>query len=222
MCFSATASFGASAVLSVIGVATLRKVKTSNQIPFASIPLIFGVQQFSEGFVWLALSNPAFASVEKISAYTFLVFAQMVWPLCVPIGITMLEKDVKRKKILQLFIGIGAIVSAYFAHRLVMYGANPNIDGHHVAYRQVYPDTWNHVADMLYGVATLIPTFLSKTKKVWVFGLAITISYIVAYLVYVNYILSVWCFFSAIISILIYWILSQSSNQDHLRKNSFV
>ena len=45
MCFSATASFGASIVLTGIGVASLKQVKEPAQYPFASIPLIFGVQQ---------------------------------------------------------------------------------------------------------------------------------------------------------------------------------
>jgi hypothetical protein len=207
MCFSAGASFGASAVLSVMGVATIKKVKSPYQIPFASIPLIFAVQQFSEGFVWLALSNPAFASMEKISTYTFLVFAQIVWPLCVPISITMLEKDASRQKILKIFVGIGVLVSSYFAHRLLMYGAHANINGHHVAYKQIYPDSWGHTADMLYGIATLVPTFLSKVKKMWTFGLALSISYMITAIAYANYILSVWCFFASIISILVYIIL---------------
>jgi hypothetical protein len=215
MCFCAEASFGASAVLAVIGVAVIKKAKTRSQIPFASIPLIFAVQQFSEGFVWLALSNPAFAPLEKISSHTFLVFAQIIWPIWVPLAITTLEKDAGRKNILKLFVGIGVLVSSYFAHRLVMYGVHPNITGHHVAYKQVYPDTWNHVADMLYGIATLVPTFLSKTKRVWIFGLTVTIAYVITYIVYVNYILSVWCFFSAIISILIYWIVQHSKHSNH-------
>lgn len=207
MCFSAGASFGASAVLSVIGVSVIKKVKSPYQIPFASIPLIFAAQQFSEGFVWLALSNPVFAPLEKVSSYAFLFFAQIVWPICVPIAIVMLEKDAKRKKILLLFVGIGVLVSSYFAHRLLMYGVHPNITGHHVAYKQVYPDSWGHVADMLYGIATLGPTFISKVKRMWTFGLAVSISYVIAYIVYVNYILSVWCFFASIISILIYVII---------------
>ena len=221
MCFCAEASFGASAVLTVIGVAVIKKAKSPSQLPFACIPLIFAVQQFSEGFVWLALSNPAFAHVEKISSHTFLIFAQMVWPIWVPLAIMMLEKDTKRKNVLKLFVGIGVLVSSYFAHRLMFYGVHPTIAGHHVAYKQVHPDSLGHIADMFYGIATLVPTFLSKTKRVWVFGLTVTIAYMITYIVYVNYILSVWCFFSATISILIFWIIqhSDSESRKHLFEN---
>jgi hypothetical protein len=205
MCFSTGASFGASVVLSVIGVAVLKKVKAPHQVPFASIPLIFAVQQFSEGFVWLYLSNPVFAWA-KASPYLFLTFAQIVWPLWVPVSIAILEPDVKRKKVLNIFIGVGLLVSTYFAHRLWMYGVHPNIEGYHIAYQQIYPDSLSHVADILYGVATLVPIFLSKIKRMWTFGLAVFVAYLVTYIFYVNYILSVWCFFSAVMSVLIYFI----------------
>jgi len=207
MCFSAGASFGASAVLSVIGVAVIKKADSPYQIPFASIPLIFSVQQFSEGFVWLSLSNPAFAPMEKISTFTFLIFAQIIWPLFVPISITLLEKNVKRKNILKIFIGVGILVAFYFAHRLLMYGVKPNIARLHVAYKQVHPDSLGHIADMLYGIATLAPTFLSKVKRMWAFGLLVAISYMITFVFYSNNILSVWCFFASIISITIYVIV---------------
>jgi hypothetical protein len=206
MCFCAEASFGASAVLSVIGIAAIKKVKTRDQIPFSVIPFIFAVQQFSEGFVWLALANPAFAFLGKVSSYIFLIFAQIIWPLLVPISITMLEKDKKRKRILNLFWGIGFLVSSYFTHRLIMYGVQANIAGHHVAYKQVFPDSLAHIIDVLYGLATIAPIFLSKVRRMWTFGVAVSIAYIITAIFYVHYILSVWCFFAAIISILIYLI----------------
>lgn len=211
MCFSAGASFGASAVLTVMGIATIKKSIFSDQLPFASIPFVFAVQQFSEGFVWLSLSKPAFESLQIIASSTFLIFAQMVWPLFVPVAIFLMERDMKRKRILSIFIGIGVLVAAYFAHRLFAYGVHPDSAGHHVVYKQYYPDSLGHIADALYGIATLMPTFLTKTNKVWIFGLAITISYIIAYFVYTNYILSVWCFFASIISMLIYFIIKSTT-----------
>lgn len=209
MCFSAGASFGASAVLSVIGVSVIKQVKAPKQLLFAAIPIVFAVQQCSEGLVWLSLSHPEFAFLEKISSYMFLIFAQMVWPLCVPTSIYLLEKNGVYKKILLIFVAIGVMVAAYFAFRLFNYGVNPNILGRHVSYKQIYPDHWNHIADMCYGIATILPIFISRVKKIWIFGLAISVSYLVAALVYVNYILSVWCFFASIISVIIYFIVKE-------------
>ena len=44
MCFSATASFIAGVPLSVLGVAAVKKAERKAEIPFAMIPLLFGVQ----------------------------------------------------------------------------------------------------------------------------------------------------------------------------------
>ena len=64
MCFSAGASFSAGVVLSVIGVATIRIVKHPSQLLFACIPIIFAVQQISEGVLWKTLPDPAFATIQ--------------------------------------------------------------------------------------------------------------------------------------------------------------
>ena len=54
MCFSETASFLAGTGLSVLGVATLRATQRRSEIPFAAIPLMFGLQQMVEGALWLS------------------------------------------------------------------------------------------------------------------------------------------------------------------------
>ena len=51
MCFSATASFISGTTLCVIGVATLKQTKGSAEVPFALIPLLFGIQQLIEGVI---------------------------------------------------------------------------------------------------------------------------------------------------------------------------
>ncbi len=106
MCFSTSASFGAGAILAVIGVASIKKAKSPSETFFASIPLIFSFQQFTEGFVWLSLSNPTYAFLQQISTYTFLFIAQVIWPTWVPLSIFLLEKKSKRKIIQKILIGI--------------------------------------------------------------------------------------------------------------------
>ena len=81
MCFSAGASFAAGAVLSIIGVGSIRKAQSPSQVLFASIPLVFSVQQVSEGVLWLALQNSKFESLAPLATYLFLFFAQVLWPL---------------------------------------------------------------------------------------------------------------------------------------------
>ena len=56
MCFSATASFIAGTTLSVVGVAALKRTEAKTELPFAAIPLLFGIQQLIEGVIWLTFS----------------------------------------------------------------------------------------------------------------------------------------------------------------------
>jgi hypothetical protein len=66
MCFSATASFAGGVIISVIGVAVVTKVHKPSQLLFACIPLFFGLQQFTEGVLWLAIPNPEYAGIQRI------------------------------------------------------------------------------------------------------------------------------------------------------------
>ena len=69
MCFSATASFVAGSALVVLGVATLRATRRKSEIPFAAIPLLFGIQQLVEGLLWLSFR---FDSPQLKTAMTYL------------------------------------------------------------------------------------------------------------------------------------------------------
>src|SRR5690242_9093334 len=57
MCFSVGASFTASGILAVIGgFALVRAPKYYRAL--AAIPLLFALQQFAEGVVWMTLTHP--------------------------------------------------------------------------------------------------------------------------------------------------------------------
>ena len=111
MCFSATASFGASAVLGVIGVVSLSKAKTKPQKLFGTIPLLFSIQQLTEGLLWISLRNTDMSNWLPFLTYTFLVFAMAVWPFWIPFTIHKLETDEKRKRLTKVFAWIGAFVA---------------------------------------------------------------------------------------------------------------
>ena len=81
MCFSAGASFGTSVGLAGIGVAAIRKAGDGSQRLFAAIPLIFAIQQLTEGFVWLALMHRNYSTCQAPSVYFYIFFAYAAWPL---------------------------------------------------------------------------------------------------------------------------------------------
>ena len=55
MCFSPQADFTAGAVVTLVGVETLRRVRVRRELIVGALPLLFGIHQLVEGFVWLGL-----------------------------------------------------------------------------------------------------------------------------------------------------------------------
>ncbi|MHB1278046.1 MAG: DUF6629 family protein [Bacteroidia bacterium] len=209
MCFSASASFGASVLLSFIGVASLKKVQSPNQFPFASIPLIFAVQQAFEGFVWLSFSNPAFEEYGSGSSYIFLLFAQVVWPVWVPYSILILSPKEQRTWLQKGFLLAGTVVSVYLGYCLLNFPVKVYILGYHIAYDQSFPAKPALFIGALYLLATIAPILFSRLSRMWVLGILILISYLVTALLYSDYIISVWCFFAAIIGVVILAIVAK-------------
>ncbi len=200
MCFSASASFGAGVILSTIGVITIKKVESKSQLVFASIPFIFAVQQISEGFLWLALANPKYAFLEGFTSHAFIFFAQVVWPIFVPLGVFLLNK---KNKIQKLFLAVGILISLYLAFSLFTYGIKAEIDQHHILYLSKNPIQIWHIGSILYFIATILPLLFSRIKGMKILGLTILLSYIIAFLIYKRHFLSVWCFFASLISVII-------------------
>ena len=218
MCFSASASFGAGIVLSAVGIASVKKAQTPSQVIFASIPLMFAVQQITEGFLWLSLTNPSYAALQEVTTYNFLFFAQVVWPIWTPLGVYKLDPEKKRRTIGKVLIGIGALVSAYLLYCLVTYHVEAKLIGYHISYQQDYPISPGRYGTLLYVVATIVPPFFSRVKHMWMLGAAISISYIITAILYTDYVVSVWCFFASIISIAIYIIMKENKKITEVRE----
>lgn len=203
MCFSAGASFGASVILGTVGIASIRKVQEPSQIPLASIPLLFAVQQFSEGFLWLSLTNPEYASWQQIPAYVFLLFAQIVWPTLVPFSILIIEKDRGRRNLLIIMLGVGVTLSVYLAYCMIFYDIRAQVTAHHIQYTLNFPMRFAWFSGIVYFIPTVLPPFFSSIKRMRILGLTILTSYLVTTLFFHEYIISIWCFFAAILSVIV-------------------
>jgi hypothetical protein len=210
MCFSPEASFAGGVIISAIGVATITKVHKSSQLVFASIPLFFGIQQIAEGFLWMTLPGNDFIITQKISTYAFLIMAQVIWPSLIPVSITLMEENIKRKRILGILSGLGLLLSLYYAFCLLTFSVNPQISGYHILYTNSFPKFLSNPAFAVYLFVTITPLFISGIKKTWLLGILMTLSCLVTAIFFRQYLTSVWCFFAALISGVIFWILLDS------------
>jgi general stress protein CsbA len=220
MCFSATASFSAGIALSVIGAASIKKAQDSSQYAFAFIPLLFAIQQFSEGFLWLSFINPDFEQMRQPATYFFLFFAQVVWPLIAPIALLLIVKKEVRINSQRIFVVIGSLLSVYLFYCLWNYPVSAEASEQHIAYKMNYPPSLRNYAGILYTAATILPPFFTRIKSMWLLGAAILISYIISAILYTDYLVSVWCFFASVISLSILYILVNIVNSDKKSKVS--
>ena len=207
MCFSAEASFAGGVIISAIGVATITKVHKPSQLIFASIPLFFGFQQFAEGLVWLTIPNPGDANILKIATYVFLIMADFLWPVMIPLSVLFMEENKKKKRILQVLFFAGLALSMYYAFCLIFFNIYPQISGYHILYKTDFPKALSMPAFIIYLIVTITPLFISSIKRTHLLGVLMFLSCLVTAIFFRQYLTSVWCFFAALISGVIYWIL---------------
>lgn len=217
MCFSATASFTAGTLLTITGVASIVKSPHRSQLIFAAIPLLFGIQQIAEGILWITLPNPQYLNIQKIFTYIFLFFAQILWPIWVPIAFFLLERNTKRKNMQKIPILAGFVVALYLLYCLLNYNVSAKIEQKHIAYIQDYPSVFRVYGFVFYGFSTIFPPFLSHFRRMWIFGIAVIISYVVSAIFYEHYVFSVWCFFASIISVITYLIILKLGREEQRR-----
>jgi hypothetical protein len=213
MCFSAGASFAGGIIISAIGAATVSKVHKSSQLVFASIPLFFGIQQIVEGCLWMLLPETDYINIQKATTYLYLILAQVLWPTIIPVSVLLMEENRKRKKMLRIFLALGLLLSSYYAICLIFFTVTPIINGYHILYTTTFPDFFSIPAFIVYLIATITPLFISGVRRAHYLAILMFLSCLITAIFFTQYLISVWCFFAAIISGVIYWILNDSKKE---------
>ncbi len=198
MCFSAPISFLSSALLTTIGIYSLMKMPDRRFTLFAAIPILFGLQQLSEGFVWLGIAPHLTSSI-------FLTFALLIWPIWMSPALYMLERSQWHKQILLITGGLGLIWSGTLLYLLLTYGAVVNAQCAHIYYALNIP--WHlptPLSIMCYYIPTILPFILSSYRALRLFGFLCTLFIGITLFFWHHFFISVWCFFSAILSLMVY------------------
>jgi len=201
MCFSATASFSAGAILAGLGILTLRRVQRPQDRALAGIPLLFALQQALEGVVWLSLHGTT-PGLLGIATQTYSLFSHVLWPIYVPAAVWLAEPAGRQRRALSLFLLGGVLVGIFLMYGMV---ANPIVAiqvGHHVDYES--PHFYLTVVLVLYLAATTMSAIFSSHRVVRLFGFLLLVSAGAAYFAYSRWFISVWCFFAAVLSAVIY------------------
>lgn len=202
VCFSAEASLLSSAALTVVGVATLRQVQQPNERALAAFPLIFAFHQLIEGVLWLAHDHNGPAWLISLLAHAFPLIAYVVWPTLVPYAIYRMEPHALRRKLLLTCRVIGVAVSLFFLVYITEGPVTAKFVNQSIHY-DFYFSFWV-LSQWLYGYAIIMATFFSSHKIINAFGLGLVITYNIAKQFYLASYPSVFCFFAALLSLILF------------------
>lgn len=206
MCFSTTASFTASAVLFAVGAASIGRNSSRSHRVFAGIPLIFSVQQAAEGAVWWTMDVPAHAMLQRIAVDVFLGIALVVWPSWVAFSLRLVEQQSTRRRGLTALCWFGLCVSVSSVWLLTRWQPVAVTARHSIQYNFPGPgDTTLHVLLVVaYAVTTIVPFFVSTLRVARTMGGTLLVSIALTIVIQHGTLTSVWCFFAAILSGLVF------------------
>jgi hypothetical protein len=201
VCFSATANFVGSGVLGTVGVVTLTKVKHRRELMFASLPTLFAMHQFVEGFVWLGLDGLLSPKVTYLAGEAFVFYAQGLLPFLLPLSVLLFEPTGLRRRWMLPFAILGALTSLYMLWALLSYPLEFYVKRNSIVY--VNPGTnytWLAVA---YIFATCGSLLFSRVRDMVIFGYANLFLLLFVMAVKRYAFTSLWCAYAAVASVII-------------------
>ncbi len=201
MCFSAAANFVGSSVLAGVGVVTLTRVKHRRELLFASLPTLFAIHQFIEGFVWLGLDGILSPAVAHDMGAAFMLYAQGLLPFLLPLSVLLFEPDLKSRRRMVPLVVLGGGTTLYILWALTAYPTQVYVKGDSIVY--INQATNNTAVAVLYVIATCGSLFLSKIRVMIMFGMANLAILLVVMAVKRYAFTSLWCAYAAIASVII-------------------
>jgi hypothetical protein len=201
VCFSATANFVGSGVLGAVGVATLTKVKHRRELLFASLPTLFAIHQFTEGFVWLGLDGTLSPAIAHDMGAAFMLYAQGLLPFLSPLSVMLFEPDAKSRRRMLPFVVLGGATTLYILWALTAFPLQLYVKSNSIVY--INQATNNTAVAVLYVVATCGSLFMSGIRMMVVFGAANLVILLIVMEVKRYAFTSVWCAYAAVASVII-------------------
>jgi hypothetical protein len=226
MCFSATVSYSAAAVLVSTGVYAIQQARRLHPpyLMWALVPIFFGLQQAFEGRVWQELdAGDAGAAVPFALGFHF--FSHFLWLWWLPLCSYLVEpgqasktgRISKIEKLRKRVIGGCAIFGA-FAGALVYSEMLFHPEWMSVAVREqsiTYDFSFPYRSPIhlpitpaaLYALTILVPLLFSSHRLIRIFGGLVALSMVLASAAYGYAYVSVWCFFAAVLSLYLVYMI---------------
>jgi len=218
MCFSAEVSYSASVILVGTGIVASRNAR-GMPLPYrllALVPVFFGIQQGFEGRVWQEMRA---GSNEDAVVYAlgFHLFSHFLWLWWFPLCSYLLEPVIIRKRVFLGLCLFGALTGGLVYINILVHPEWMAVSVKHysIVYDISSPYRGTvHIpipASALYALIVLVPLLWSSHRQIRIFGILITLSMVLASISYGYAFVSVWCFFAAILSLYLVYMIRQEN-----------
>jgi hypothetical protein len=211
MCFSPDADAVVGGIVVVIGLDALRHVREPKQIVLASLPVLFGLHQLDEALVWLGLQGRIPESIGRVGIWIYVLFALAALPALVPIAVLAIERSTARRRVIGAFSALGIGVGVALGVSMFRGSVNAAIDGRHVAYDVSALHQGGQVT-ALYVLAACGALVLCSYRDIAALGLLNLVAVPVLMWLTVSGFISLWCFWAAIVSVVIDYHLRRRAN----------
>jgi len=202
MCFAPEADAVVGGIIIAIGVDALRHVRSPKQIPLAALPLLFGLHQVTEAFVWWGLQGHISESVERVAVWIWLLFAFVTLPILLPIAVDLVEESPIRRRVINAFAGIGLAVAVALAIAIFRGPVDAEIHGRCISYEV---DALGNGREwtVLYVIAVCGALLASSHRALAGLGVVnLVVTPLLMWLTISGFV-SLWCFWAAIASVVI-------------------
>ncbi|BAF72238.1 DUF6629 family protein [Sulfurovum sp. NBC37-1] len=196
-------NFTVSGAIFIVGIMTLKKVSSPNEVVFASLPLFFSLHQFTQGFVWLGMDHLIGGRALHMAESIFVFYAQGLLQFLVPLAIWLLQPAGIRKHLIAFLMFLGALLTAYSLWKLSIVPTHVSIVDGVLAYDN--PATKHLWLAVGYIITTCGALILSSSIAIQLFGWLNLLGLTVVYLIKPYGFTSLWCLYAAGVSILLYF-----------------
>ena len=179
----------------------MTRVKHRREVLFATLPTLFAIHQFIEGFVWLGLDGILSPAVAHDMGAAFMLYAQGLLPFLLPLSVMLFEPTAASRQRMLPFLVIGGGTTLYILWALTAFPLQLFVKGNSIVY--INQATNNTTVGLLYVIATCGSLFFSKIRMMVLFGAANLVILLAVMAVKRYAFTSLWCAYAAVASVII-------------------
>jgi hypothetical protein len=197
VCFAPQADLVAGIGVTAIGVDAWRNVRgRSDHLLLATLPIILGVHELVEDFVWWGLQGHVPHEAGRVALWAYMVIAFVVLPVFVPLAVLMLEPTARLRRRMVPFVALGAVVSTVLLVAMLRGPVSATRHPWHLSYSIALHHAVIIVG--LYVVAICGALLFSGYRHILLFGLANLAVVVVLAALTADGFASLWCVYAAI------------------------